>query len=335
MKKVLCLLVSAALCGLISCKSVYEKQGDEHLKDGNPLKALQRYKYVMQKKSGSKDFPKSLCKAYIGAMEKTATEDPNIETMLTYREKISKLMEEVSDPEVNRIFGEAAVNIAKELANAEDYPSQEVAFHLMKDAETLEGVEDDTKLKIAAIRSDFIKSNLNKAEEHYAAAMNDPENNAPEGIIADYILSKMALLVDETAEMKELWSKIRKANLSTYLIYDLENLIENPLPTINRFGVVLAIPTLVRSASTTSIQVQAYNGSTATYKFDGSNFTLVDKEGKEYKPVRKRGNFSKEKVQQLGSETEVGEVTFNTAKDVELSHLRFDSEAGESIKYLP
>jgi len=97
----------------------------------------------------------------------------------------------------------------------------------------------------------------------------------------------------------------------------------------------LAIGSYTRSANKATFQVQAYNGSTANFKFIGDNFKLVDSEGKEYKVVSKRGRFSNTKLVERGQESEVGEVSFNVPKNVKLAYLHFQSEAGESIKYLP
>ncbi|MFC1585091.1 hypothetical protein ACFL5V_06070 [Fibrobacterota bacterium] len=333
MKKLFWIVGIAALCSFTtSCKSVYEKQGDKHLKEGRPLKALQRYNYVVKKGKGSKNFEKNLTKAYIGAMQITADQDPDIEKLLTFREKINELMAKNQDKEIQQLFAKTAVSIAPGFIKSGDFPTEEVGFRMIKDAETLSDIPEDIRLQISSIQNSYIQKSISEAEDYHASCMN---GKAEDGIIADYLMSKMMLFVDETPAIKDLWSKIRKANLSTYLIYDLEHLIDNPIPQINRFGVLLAIRSMSRSGNTTTFQVQAYNGSTNTFKFLGQSFKLVDRDGKEYEPSGRAGAFSSKKEIERGAETNVGQVSFKVPKDTELAYLHFTSEAGESIKYLP
>ena len=107
------------------------------------------------------------------------------------------------------------------------------------------------------------------------------------------------------------------------------------MPKINRYGILMAFPSYSRSAHTATIQVQAYNGSTGNFYFDGERFKLIDREGNEYKPASKIGAFSKTKLIEPGQETEVGQLRFNVPKDAEVSHLQFTSDAGLSEKFLP
>jgi len=221
MKKLLWIIGITSLCWFASCKSVYEKQGDEHLKKGRPLKALQKYQYVLRKTSGSKNFDNSLLKAYILGMQKTVEESLDVTKLISFREKINTLMEKNSNTEIQQLYASTYTTVAKGLIDTDNAALMEIGFFLISDARAIEGLSEDISSNLNSIKADFIKMNLDKAEEHYNKFKKD---DPYQGIIADYILSKMALFVDETEESKKLWSKIRKANLSTYLLYDYQNL---------------------------------------------------------------------------------------------------------------
>jgi len=334
MKKLIWILGYTAIFFLLSCKSVYEKQGDEHLKNGKYLKALKRYQYVQRKKNGTKNFETNLIKAYIGAMELTAQTDPSIDKLLSFQEKIKKLMENVSSNEIQQLFAKSASNISKNLIFSGEYASEEVGFYLLNDAESIPNLSADIKLVISGIKDEYITKNMNDAQKHLTASINGGAEDG-EGIIADYILSKTSLFVNPSDAMKELWSQVRKENLSTYLMYDLENLIDNPVPRVNQYGVLLAIRSFIRKGEKVIIQVQAFNGSTQIFKFIGDGFKLIDSEGKKYEPTAKSGSFSNKNDILLGQETEVGQLSFNVPKDLQLTALQFESKGGITIKYLP
>jgi hypothetical protein len=312
---------------IISCKGTWEKQGDEQLQAGNYIKAIQYYKNVKDK--GSEEFNDNLTMAYTGAMAMAYDRDPDINKLIMYMEKIDKLLKPELKPETKKFYCETVVSVGEKLIGKEEFSSEELGFKLFKRLEEFGEACKESMSEIDSIRSAYISKTLKEAEEHYLSSKKEPS----EGIMADYILSKLTLFVDETPEIKELQSKVRQANLATFLLYSYA--VEKPIPAINRYGVLLAITKFTRSADAAVFQVQALNASTGIFTFVSDGFTLVDKDDKEYKPSGKRGGFSKTKEIERGDRTEVGELTFKVPKGVKLDYLQYDSEGGVSIKYMP
>jgi len=315
---------------ITSCKNVYEKEGDEQLKAGKYQKALQKYKNVKDK--GSKDFNDNLTMAYIGSMGKAYVAGADIDKLILYIEKIDGLMEAELKPATQKFYCETVVSIGGQLIEQGEFGPEEMGFILIKGTEKFAKTCGQSKSKIDTIKSAFTSKYLKEAEEHYLSIK---KSELTEGIVADYIMNHITFFVDETPEIKELWSKIRKANLAIFLLYTYDGAVEKPIPALNRYSVLLAITKLTRSAKAATFQVQAFNNSTAYFKYISDGFTLVDREGKEYKPSGKRGGFSKTKVIEDGERTPVAEVTFKVTKGTELDYLKFDSKGGETRKYLP
>ncbi|MBF0433298.1 MAG: hypothetical protein HQK83_18615 [Fibrobacteria bacterium] len=332
MRKLLGLTVIATLFWLTSCKSAYEKQGDEHLNAGRYQKALQRYKYVTKKGNGSEDFNSNLTKAYVGSFNQTVEQGAEIGAILTFREKLNELLAGDVTPEVKTMFGNAIANVVAKLIEEGSVEAEDVAFKLIEDANRINALSGKAKSAVDALKDGYIKKSLSEAEDHYQNCMN---GDAQEGIVADYILSKLAIFNIDSEEIQELWSKIRKANLSVYLMYDVEGLITNPDPRINRYGILLGIRSIARNSSSTSIQVQAYNGSSNKMTFEASKFSLEDKAGNVYEPASSRGAFSSKTLIDKNDQSKVGELRFTVGADVELKSLNFKSETGSSVKYLP
>ena len=139
----------------------------------------------------------------------------------------------------------------------------------------------------------------------------------------------------EMPEMKDLWSKIRKVNLNTYLMYDLEGLLSELDARINRYGVLLAVLKLNPGSTSTKVEVKAYNGASGPIKLDGDKFTMVDREGNSYKPSVKLGSLAKGEVVGKSDESKAGGLTFNHPAGIEPHYLEYASEAGVTRKYLP
>ncbi|MBF0432800.1 MAG: hypothetical protein HQK83_16060 [Fibrobacteria bacterium] len=122
---------------LISCKSVYEKQGDKHLQSGDGLKALQRYALVKSKNKGSKDFPKNQTHAYILGMKQTCDAVGDPEIILTYRERILESLSGINDNTLKQLYIDKAADAAEKLATVQDPRFREVCRRFVEDMNTL------------------------------------------------------------------------------------------------------------------------------------------------------------------------------------------------------
>lgn len=327
--------VGISLClSLIGCKSSVEKQGDKHLKQANPFLALQRYSLVQKKGNGSPELESSITKAYIGALELSTMNNSESGKLLDYRDRIVALLEKTKNAEDQKLYADAAAKVGKMLIESPEFSSLEVGFKLLNDAQSTPGIDPTILEGVKTARNQFIAARVAKAQKSLDLRLsgNPEEGN---GIIADYILSETELLTGKDPAIDALWPKVREANLATFLIYDQEDLGLNPLPVINRFGVVLGITSFNRSGDKTSLQMQAYNGSSNHVSFPGTTFTLVSKSGKEYKAVQVAAAFAKKDLLMAGAVSGIGLVAFAIPSDEAPDFIRFEYATGQSIKWLP
>ncbi len=151
-------------------------------------------------------------------------------------------------------------------------------------------------------------------------------------------MNKLSLIFGgkEIPEMKDLWSKIRKLNLNTYLMYDYEGLITDGLDSrINKYGVLLAIVKMDKGATALKIQAKVFNGGSNAIDVDGDKFTLMDREGNVHKSSGKIGAFAKKDIINSRDESKTGGLTFNYPAGTEPWYIEYKSKAGASRKYLP
>jgi len=227
-------------------------------------------------------------------------------------------------------FGKTLTEIGLKRLSQGGPMAEEGAFNFFKAAEALSGKSPELGSQITQAKQNYVAGKLNEAREELS---NSEETS---GIVADYKMNELLLkLGEETPDMRTLWSEIRKKNLSTYLMYDLEGLLPEVDARINRHGVLLGIVKYEASAKSVKVQVKAFNGSSQPIHFIGDGFKLFDREGNSYEPSAKVGNFSATTVIQTRDESKVGGLTFNLKEGSEPYYIQYTSEGGTTRKYLP
>jgi hypothetical protein len=314
---------------LTACKSGNESAGDKYLKGGDPINAIVQYEKAQEKGKVSKSFHKNYAEANIQLLEYRGKEDASNPILDDIANVISKTLAEHPDPATEAKFGAVLQKIATARINA---GADEGAFTMLQTLEKLPnkpaGVNTD------GLRKQVVASKLKEIESDYQDASSEPTS----GILADYKMNKLSLLFGgkELPEMRDLWSKIRKVNLNTYLMYDFEGLITEPLDSrINKYGVLLAIVKLEKGSTSTKVQAKVFNGSSSPISVLGDNFTLVDREGNVYKPASKVAAFTKKDLINSKDESKTGGLTFNHPSGIEPWYLEFKSAGGVTRKYLP
>ncbi len=318
-----------SLALLISgCKSGNESAGDAYLKGGDPINALVRYEMAREKGSVSKTFWKNYAKANIQLLEFRAKSDPGNEAVDIIKDTVASVLAAHPDPEVEGLFAAALHTAATARLNA---GSEEGGFAMLQALEKLPGKGGAST---EGLRKQFIAGKLKEIQGDYEDASSEPTS----GILADYKMNKLSLLFggNEIPEIRGLWSKIRKLNLNTYLMYDYEGLITEPLDSrINKYGVLLAIVKLDKGATSLKVQAKAFNGSSNPITVLGEQFTLVDRENNVYKPAAKLGAFTKKDAISSRDESKTGGLTFNYPSGTEPWYLELKTGSGISRKYLP
>lgn len=330
-KAMLCTGLSLAFV-LTSCRSRQEASGDKFRKAGNPLQALMQYEEALKRGEVSKEFYKNYTQVNIQAMDLRAKEDPTAEFLDILKDTVASLLTQYPDPQNQALFGTVLKNIADARIKMGTPDAVEGGFRFLSAAEKA-GVSGG-----AGAKDQVVAAKIKEIESDYKDAATEPTS----GIVADYKLNKLSLMIGgETPAMQELWSKVRKLNLNTYLMYDNDDVLaglgERPDARINRYGVLLGIVKYEPGSTTTKIQVKAWNGASLPFHYRGEGFTLVDTEGNVYKPTAKIGGFAKsdKDVIQKGDESKTGGLTFTHPAGTKPAYLEFKCEAGLSRKYLP
>ena len=328
----LCAGLSLALL-LTGCRSRQEAAADKYRKVGDPLHALMYYEEALKRGGVSKEFYKNYTLVNIQAMGMRSKEDPSAEFLDVLKDTVASLLVQHPDPENQALFASTLQNIANARLKMGTPESIEGGFRFLEAAKQA-GAPDGAE----AAKKQVVAGKLKEIKEEVDEASKNPTT----GIVADYKLHKLALIVGgETPEMANVWSSLRKVNLNTYLMYDNDDVVselgERPDARINKYAVLLGIVKYEPGSTTTKIQVKAWNGGSVPFHYRGDGFTLVDKDGKEYKPTAKIGNFSKndKDVVQKGDESKTGGLTFTHPAGTQPAYLAFKCEAGDTRKYLP
>jgi hypothetical protein len=331
-KVTLCAGLSLAFL-LTSCRSRQEASGDKYRKIGDPLHALMQYEEALKRGKLSKEFWVNYTTVNIAAMKIRAKEDPTAEFLDVLKDTVASLLAQHPNPASQTEFAATLQEIAAARIKVGSPDAVEGGFRFLQAAEKAGATGGS-----AAAKQQIVAAKLKEIDDDFK----DASSNPTAGIIADYKLSKLSLMIgSETPEMSALWSKVRKLNLNTYLMYDnddvVENLGERPDARINRYGVLLGIVKYEPGSTATKIQVKAWNGSSGPIRFVGDAFTLVDKSGNVFKPSAKIGGFAKtaKDVIGKGDESKTGGLTFNHPAGTEPSYLEFKTGSGTTRKYLP
>lgn len=316
---------------LISCRSRQEAAGDKYRKAGNTLNALMQYEEALKRGNLSKEFWQNYTLVNIQAMGLRAKEDPTAEFLDILKDTVASLLTQHPNPANQALFGKTLQEIAQARIKMGTPDAVEGGFRFLSAAEKAGAGAGSN-----AAKDQIVAAKLKEIESDYKDAGSNPTS----GIVADYKLSKLALLTGgETPEMSELWSKVRKQNLNTYLMYDNDDvdLGERPDARINKYGVLLGVVKYEPGATATKVQVKVWNGSSGPIHFVGDSFTLIDKDGNAIKPSAKIGGFGKtdKDIIGKGDESKTGGLTFNHESGTKPAYLEFKSGSGVTRKYLP
>ncbi len=330
------LLGSALTVTLIftGCRSRQEAAGDKYRKAGDPLHSLMQYEEALKRGKVSKEFHKNYTLINIQAMSLRSKEDPTAEFLDILKDTVASLLSQYPDPANASLFITVLQDIGMARIKIGSTDAVESAFKFLQTADSLGGKNSQTSARVAALKKEFLDKKMKEIEEDLKEAANQPTA----GIVADYKLNKIALMMGgETLDMKGLWSRVRKLNLNTYLMYDNDevDLGERPDHRINKYGILIGIVKLEPGAKTTKVQIKVFNGSSGPITFDSPMFTLVDRQGNVFTPSSKIGHFSPKDLVGKGDESKTGGLTFTYPEGTEPYFIEFKSQSGVSRKYLP
>ncbi len=323
-------LISA---GLLGCKSAQESAGDKFLQAGNPVNAVVQYSNALSAGKVSSDFYPNYIQAYIQVLSLRSDEDPGAQIINDLQDTISLLLKQNPNPTEESDFANVLFDIGQKRLKLGTPEGEEGAFEFFRTADSLQNKPADLDSKIAAVQDAYVTAKLKEIKGDLdQVTKDDPQP----GIVADYKMNELKLAVGtETPAMKALWSKIRQQNLSTYLMYDEEGLLDQVDARINKYGTLIGIVKYVPGPNV-RLQLKVWNGSSGPLDFDGADFHLVDTSGRAYAPVAVLGAFKKKSDVPRGQESKTGGLNFKLPAGVKADYLELKVPDGRvTRKYLP
>ena len=336
--------VTLALTG---CKGTNEKRGDEHLQEGRFRNAINSYLEAKKKGSMSDEFYDNFTLALVRAAEIEAKKDLNSDLINGYFEKASVNMAEVKKDEVVEEYVTKLATVGKQQAAQEgiDYATVINAF-----------AKIDTALATAQARhvaEGTVKAIRTEAENAYVARNLADAKAESDPVVCEYQLMKLAEMAPENADVKAALNKSRIGTRGYFLIFG-EQIGEPVNRRIDKWGYVMAMPTLKMAPGSLSAELQFWASTGNNTELDPSKIKLVSTDGKEVFAkgntgwceaevlVGKKGDEKIEKKKQsfkgkgkLMNEFQCSvNVSFSYGKDFVPDYIEYKDEFGIGRKFL-
>ena len=336
--------VTLALTG---CKGTNEKRGDEHLQEGRFRNAINSYLEAKKKGSMSDEFYDNFTLALVRAAEIEAKKDLNSDLINGSFEKASVNMAEVKKDEVVEEYVTKLATVGKQQAAQDgiDYATVINAF-----------AKIDTALATAQARhvaEGTVKAIRTEAENAYVARNLADAKAESDPVVCEYQLMKLAEMAPENADVKAALNKSRIGTRGYFLIFG-EQIGEPVNRRIDKWGYVMAMPTLKMAPGSLSAELQFWASTGNNTELDPSKIKLVSTDGKEVFAkgntgwceaevlVGKKGDEKIEKKKQsfkgkgkLMNEFQCSvNVSFSYGKDFVPDYIEYKDEFGIGRKFL-
>ena len=351
MKKIfLATLAMSVAFALTGCKGANEKRGDEHLENQRYRNAINSYLDALKKGKVSDEFYDNFTLALVRGANIEAKSNINSDLINGYFDKAATNISKVQKPEVIEEFVTSYATVGKQQAAQQgmDYGSILQAF-----------AKIDTALSIAKrmnVGEAAVKTIRTEAENLYVPPALAEANDETDPVVCEYNLLRIAEIAPENAEVKAALNKSRKGTRGYFLIFG-ENI---PDPSgknrVDKWGYVMALPTLKITATSLSGELQFWASTGNNTVLDPANITLVSTDGKSVNAkagtgwceadvlVGKKGDEKIEKKRQnlkagekgkLMNEFQCGvNVTFSFEKGFVPDYIQYKDEFGIGKKFL-
>jgi hypothetical protein len=276
-RKSVFLLIFAVL--LLGCKGRNESAGDSYYKEGKFRNAVNSYTSALQKGKISNEFYDSFVIAYASAAKQTAKKNASDDIILNYIEQIHKNL-----PKINPKYSEkkgtldSVVQALSEIGIAQAKGQFEYEY-------TLQGFRNlDSAISIAK-RSG---KNLGPAQEARREAESaivktalENADGAENEITSEYTLLEAEVVAPNNAELKKALNAIRIKNRGTWLIFAEEIIGQRATRYVDKYGYVIAFPTLNIGPTSTSGEIAVWNAVGNNVPFDVNKIKAVSTSGEE------------------------------------------------------
>ncbi|MDR1759469.1 MAG: hypothetical protein LBR60_02965 [Fibrobacter sp.] len=346
MKKLLTVLVGA-LVFLAGCKGTNEKRGDEHLESKRYRNAINSYLEARKKGGVSEEFFDNFTLALARAADIESKNNPNSALITGYFEQAQKNLTQVTKPEVFQEFTTIMAESGKRLV------AQDADFNTVVNG----FAKIDTALAIAKrhqISEAPLKSIRKEAEDAFVARMLPIAKNEEDPVVSEYYLLQMNEFAPENADLKAALNKSRLGTRGYFLIFG-ENIGERPSPRVDKWGYVMAFPTIKISPTSLTGELQFWASTGNNTELVVNKIKLVSTAGEEVFAkqsgsgwceaeviVGKKGNERIEKKKtpfkdkgKLMNEFQCGvPVSFSFSQGFIPDYVEYIDEYGRGRKYL-
>jgi hypothetical protein len=291
-----------------------------------------QYEEALRRGKVSAEFWDNYALVNIQAMKLRSSEDPTAEFLDILKDTVQSVLSQHPNPENEALFAKTLYDIGMARLGMGGARAEEGGVIFLKAADGLANKPAELSGQVKQAMEGLEAKTLKEVQELM-------ESNEPtDGIVADYKLNELKIKLDKvTDNMASIWSSVRKRNLNVYLMYDQEGLLsEVPDRRINEFAILLGIVKYVASGTSVNIQLKVFNGLSFSIPFDGKGFTLVDTDGKTYKPTALLAAAQKKEMIPTKDESKkTGGVNFKIDSGAKPSYLEFQVEGATTRKYLP
>ncbi len=210
----------------------------------------------------------------------------HMEAIPLFLTDIDKYNNQDVTPELKQQYSMLLLQMADSSAKKEHFDE---ALQTIDRAEQVASDPTPAKNKRTELRTKMAQENYELAEMDYA---NGKANKDAEDFIKAEFWALTALYFDSThADAKKMLGTLRKENASTYSAY-LK--VIDPIPDsavfkkINKYDILLAIPTMQKRGKAIVTIVDIYNNANNPLKLKADHFAFIDKNGKRYaaRPAR-------------------------------------------------
>jgi hypothetical protein len=209
----------------------------------------------------------------------------DMEAIPLLREEIETYMDPGLPAEMRQEYANFLTQLADSSINDRDF--QEALRYIDK-ALQYAGEASEIKSKREKLVHDVANENYEIAEFEYK---NGKKGKDEEALLRAQYYASVALFFDSThAEAKNLLSNVRKENVGTYSAYIrvIEGYEDTSLfRSINKYDILLAVPTKTVGRNSVNADVHIYNYSYNPLRLKSESFYLVDSNGKKYKARHK------------------------------------------------
>jgi hypothetical protein len=270
LKKGILFLIFAAL--LISCKGKNESDGDSYYKKGKFRNAVNSYVEARKKGKMSKEFYDSFIIAYASSAKQTAQKNASDGYITGCIEQILKYLPEVKKSTTFDSVVVALSDIGVAQIKADDYEY------------TIQGFRNiDSALSVAQrsnVSSEYAKKARKDMESEIVKRALEYSESADHPVAAEYMLLEAEVFAPNNEELKKNLNSVRLKNRADLLIFEAVG-IEKPSRFVNKYGYIIAFPSLNMGPTSTTAEITIWNSTGNNVDFDFSKLKMVSVKGDE------------------------------------------------------